>query len=180
MPSTTPMWGVYVPASWGKTRPPVSIWNRYQWFNLAAGSRIPELLAPNRQAHSLNRHHSNRMAPTLGTGFIVARTQKTSTLNSYICASAWHIPIIPHHLYHRQNEGTLISDRIHGSIDDIFPKFSSDRFDICGDFNMRHKKWFVYSNKTDEEGRYYRDLSIAYELAQIIEGLGFNTTLRNA
>lgn len=40
---------------------------------------------------------------------------------------------------------------------------------ICGGFNLHHKKWLVNSNKADKEGRYSREISIAYKLIQIVK-----------
>lgn len=40
---------------------------------------------------------------------------------------------------------------------------------ICGGFNLHHKEWLVHSKITDKEGRYSRDISIAYKLTQIVD-----------
>lgn len=39
---------------------------------------------------------------------------------------------------------------------------------LNGDYNIRHKEWFVHSNKIDEDGRHSRDFSIAYDLTHIL------------
>lgn len=71
-------------------------------------------------------------------------------------------------LYCPQNEETVIFSDISEKIDNILTQFPSASFHNCGDFNIHHKEWIVHSNKTDFEGRYCRDYSIAYELTQII------------
>lgn len=50
----------------------------------------------------------------------------------------------------------------------IIFSLTSTRFHIFGGFNIYHKEWLVHSNKTNAEGKYCRDFSIAYELTQII------------
>lgn len=72
-------------------------------------------------------------------------------------------------LFCLQDERSVILDRISERIDTILPKYLSVNFQICGDLNVQHKELLVYWNKTDEEGRYYRAFSIAYELTQNIE-----------
>lgn len=61
-------------------------------------------------------------------------------------------------LYCRQDEGTVIFDRISEKIDSILAQFFSATVHICGNFNIGHKEWLVHSNKTDE-GKYCRDLN---------------------
>lgn len=62
-------------------------------------------------------------------------------------------------LYRLQEDGTVIFDRISKRIDNIRNEFPSANFHLCVVFNIRHKEWFVYLKKTDEEGRYCRYFS---------------------
>lgn len=77
------------------------------------------------------------------------------------------VALIHNSLYHPKDDRTVNFDRI----DNIITEFPSPSIHICGDFNIHHKKWLIHSNKTNEEGNYYRDFSITYEQTQIIEEL---------
>lgn len=61
-------------------------------------------------------------------------------------------------------------DRIAENINDILSDQPSVSIQICRDFNIHHKEWFVHSDiLTDEQGKYWRDFSIAYGLTQILD-----------
>lgn len=53
-------------------------------------------------------------------------------------------------------------------MDDILSDQPSASIHIYGDFNIHHKEWWVPSSNS-EEGRYYHDFSIAYELTKIVD-----------
>lgn len=71
-------------------------------------------------------------------------------------------------LYRLQDKETVIFDRIREKIGNILTQFPSVSLHICSDLNIHHKAGIVNFNKTDVEGRYYRDFSVAYELTMII------------
>ena len=72
-------------------------------------------------------------------------------------------------LYRSQDDGISMFDKIASQIDKIRVDYPSANIHICGDFNVHHQEWLVHSNKTDTEGRYCHDFSVAYELSQIID-----------
>lgn len=69
--------------------------------------------------------------------------------------------------FYRSQGGIAMDDRI--VIDDTLSGYSSVIGHICGDLSINHKELLVHANRTDEEGEYCLDFSIAYELTQIVD-----------
>lgn len=55
-------------------------------------------------------------------------------------------------------------DTIVEKTDDIPSDRPSASIHICDDFNIHHKELLVHSVRTNKEGRYCQDFSIAYDL----------------
>ena len=71
-------------------------------------------------------------------------------------------------LYRPHNSGVTIFKSISEQIDHILSAHPSANIHICGDFNVHNVEWLAHSNKTDDEGRFCHDFSIAYDLTQIV------------
>lgn len=69
-------------------------------------------------------------------------------------------------VYCPQDDGTAMLDRMVEKIDDILSGHPSATIHICGNFNI-HKEQLVHSNMTNKGGKYYYNLSKAYELTRL-------------
>lgn len=65
----------------------------------------------------------------------------------------------------------VLFDRISEQIDNILSDYPSATIHICVDFHIHHNEWLVHSNITYEEGKYWHDFTITYELTQIMHML---------
>lgn len=81
----------------------------------------------------------------------------------YFCVSPVHSTSFISTLYRPQDVGSVMFEQIAETFDNIISGSSAASFYICGDCSIHRKEWLVDSNKTDEEGRYCRNLSVAYD-----------------
>ena len=119
----------------------------------------------------LNRH-GHGLGVYVKEGFPCGRDTSHEDADSpYMCfrLALLHSTTFIFTLYRPQTDGCDVFEKIGSQIDKILVSYPSANIHICGDFNIHHEKWLVYSNKTDPEGRYCYDFSVAYELTQIID-----------
>lgn len=71
-------------------------------------------------------------------------------------------------LHWPQDVGTVMFDCVAETIA-VLTGYLSASFHMCGKFNVHYRDYLVDSNKADDEGRYCRDFTVAFELTHIID-----------